>query len=311
VKRILVTGASGCIGRHCLPQLVARSYEVHAVSSRPLVAGPSSSVQWHRADLLKADDVSQLIAKVRPTHMLHLAWYVVPGQWAQARENYFWVQASLDLLRQFHAVGGTRVVMAGSCMEYDWRDGYCSEGSTPTNSATFYGACKNAIRLMLEGYSRTSGFSGAWGRIFFLYGPYEHPMRLVASVIRSLLRGEPARCSHGAQRRDYLYVADVAAAFTALVDNELEGPINIASGQATAVKDIVGRIATRLGREDLVRLGAIPTDPDEAPLVVGDVRRLNKELGWRPQYDLDTGLEETIAWWRGQLSVPVAAEARS
>jgi len=181
MRNILVTGASGCIGRHVVPLLAARGWQVHAVSRREML--DAEGVTVHRADLLDAGDRSHLIEAVKPSHLLHLAWYIAPGRWAASPENYRWVEASLELVRLFRDSGGVRVVTAGSCLEYDWQYGYCSEERTPLTPHTFYGTCKSALGALLKGYAGASGFSNAWARIFFLYGPYEHPDRLIASVI--------------------------------------------------------------------------------------------------------------------------------
>ena len=145
--------------------------------------------------------------------------------------------------------------------------------------------------------------SHAWARIFFLYGPREHPKRLVSSVIRSLLLGEPARCSHGRQIRDYLHVEDVADALVALLHSEVRGPINIGSGVPVTLRDIVSCIARKLDQAPLVQFGAVPSHPHDSPLVIADVTRLAAELKWRPRYDLDRGLDATIAWWQSELQV--------
>ena len=239
------------------------------------------------------------MAEVQPSHLLHLAWQVVPGKWAAntSTESLVWVQGSLEILRQFSEAGGIRVVMAGSCTEYDWNLGYCSELSTPRNPHSFYGVCKNALQAVAEAYANRAGVSSAWSRVFFLYGPHEHPARLVSSVILSLIRSEQARCSHGNQIRDYLHVEDVADALVALLSSDVRGPVNIASGRPVTVRNIVRKIAERLGRSDMVKFGAIPVSEGEYPFVIGDVRRINREVGWEPRYDLDTGLEQTISWW--------------
>ena len=192
--------------------------------------------------------------------------------------------------------------MAGSCAEYDWRYGYCSEATTPLAPTTLYGICKYSLQLMLSAFSKQAGLSAAWGRIFFLFGQYEHPDRLVAYVIRSLLREEMARCSHGNQIRDFLYVQDVADAFVVLLDSAVSGPINIASGRPVALRELIYKIAAKFKREDLVQLGAVSTPPDEPPLLVADVRRLHDEVDWTPKYDLDTGLEQTIEWWKHETN---------
>jgi nucleoside-diphosphate-sugar epimerase len=302
MTRVLLTGASGFIGRHCVPLLLARGYEVHAATSQ----APSAArgVCWHQADLLDAAQVAALLAAVQPTHLLHLAWYAVPGEYWTSPQNFRWVQASLALLEAFARQGGRRVVAAGTCAEYDWRYGLCAEDVTPLAPATPYGVCKHALQTMLASFAEQAGLSAAWGRIFFLYGAGEHPARLVASVIGALLRREPARCTHGEQVRDFLYVEDVAAAFVELLGGDVCGPVNVASGIPVRLKEIVQTIGAMVGREELIQLGVVPAPPGEPPVLLADTRRLREEVGWRPTYDLATGLAETIRWWQGQALEP-------
>ena len=300
MKRVLVTGATGFIGRHSLAGLLAADYEVHAVTLEPPLVDPSSVV-WHRADLLDTHHIPDLLATVRPSHLLHFAWYATPGRYWIAPENLQWVQASLALLQAFTQAGGQRVVMAGTCAEYDWNYGFCSEAITPLAPRTLYGVCKHALQMMLIRFAQDNQVSSAWGRVFFLYGPHERRERLIPTVICSLLRNEPALCTHGNQVRDFLHVQDAASAFVALLDSSVTGPVNVASGQAVRLKDMIDAIAAKTDQAQLVRLGAIPTPIDEAPFLVADVRRLRDDVGWQPHFDLTTGLDQTIDWWRQLL----------
>lgn len=310
MKRVLVTGATGCIGRHACAQLLARGWEVHGVTSK-LPAEGGAGVQMHLGDLLQPGAAEALMQGVEPSHLLHLAWYIAPGKWAAAPQNYLWVEASLGLVRAFQAAGGQRMVTSGSCLEYDWRYGYCSERLTPMQPHTFYGVCKNALSQVVEGYANVAGLSSAWGRIFFLYGPWEHPERLVASVARSLATGQPARTSHGRQIRDYLFADDIANALVTLLESDVRGPINIGSGKAVTLRQIVERLGAIAGRADLLEIGAIPPAPTDAPLVVADVTRLHGELGWRPKTSLDEGLQATLDWWRAQAGVLTHGETKA
>jgi nucleoside-diphosphate-sugar epimerase len=297
MNRVLITGASGFLGRHCLAFLARRAAEVHAVIRSGACEVPVGT-HTHAVDLLDPVQVETLLAKVRPSHLLHLAWITTPGTYWTTPENVRWVEASLHLLRMFAEHGGRRVVMAGSCAEYDWSAGRCLETATRLLPATLYGVCKNALRAVLEAFAARANLSAAWGRVFFLYGPHEHPRRLVPSVVRALLAGEPALCSSGIQERDFLHVADAAEAFVELLQSQVCGAVNIASGEAVTVGTVVRRLADLLGRPNLVRLGALPLAESEPPLLVADVSRLREELKWSPRFDLGQGLAHTIDWWR-------------
>lgn len=299
MKRVLVTGASGFVGYQSLAPLVARGFDVIAVTSRT-VNLPFQDVTWAKADLMDPVVCGELLAAYRPEFLLHFAWYAEPGRFWTSPENFRWVQASLGLLEQFAKHGGRRVVSAGSCAEYDWSAGHCLENQSVLSPATTYGICKHAMQLMQSEFCKQAGISQAWGRIFLTYGPREDPRRLVASVINSLLEYRPARCSHGGQIRDLMHVQDVAEAFVALLDSEVEGAVNVASGNPVALKEVIGTIANLLERADLVQLGAIPSSLDEPGLLTADTGRLRSEVGWTPRYDLESGLDQTIDWWKSR-----------
>jgi nucleoside-diphosphate-sugar epimerase len=300
MKKVLLTGATGFIGSHCIAPLLERGYEVHA-TSRTVPPDADARVAWHPADLLQGGGQA-LVERVNPSHLLHLAWYVVPGKLIGAPENFDWVRASFELVRAFADAGGKRLAVCGSGYEYDWAHGYCTEGLTPTVPDTVYGSCKHALHELVRSFAAVRELSAAWPRVFFLYGPREHPQRLVSSVILSLLKGEPARTSHGRQVRDYMHVQDVADGLVAVLDSDHVGAVNVSSGQATTLREIVLTAGRLLGRPELVQLGALPARANDVPLVVGANARAGA-LGFTPRYDLESGLGQTIAWWKERATV--------
>jgi nucleoside-diphosphate-sugar epimerase len=308
-RRVLVTGAGGFIGRWSLAALGARRFDVHAVVS-PRHAGtrspPPVGATVHHADLLNPESIDALLAAVRPTHLLHFAWIATPGVYWTSAENDRWLQAGTHLARHFFAAGGERAVMAGSCAEYDWsRVTVCREDSSPLADTAGakpvpYAAAKLEMHRRLTNLGRQAGASSAWGRIFFQFGPGEQASRLVPYVARSLLAGREALCTPGTQVRSFLHVNDVAEAFAALLDSPVQGAVNIGSGEPVSVAALIGAIAARLGRADLVRLGAVPMPAGEPAILLPDVSRLQAEVAWQPRFDLDSALDDTIAWWREQ-----------
>jgi len=299
-RRVLVTGAGGFIGRGCLPLLVAAGYEVHAVSSRA-APDPLPGVHWHRLDLLDPAAVADLCDGVHATDLLHLAWVTTPGAYTRDATNLDWLAASLHLTRRFVEHGGRRIVGAGTCFEYaHGGTERLHESTSPLQPDTLYGTSKVAAHAVIARFAAEVGVASAWGRVFFLYGPQEHPNRLVSSVILALLDGREAACTVGTQVRDFLHVRDVAAAFVALLRSDVTGAVNVASGEDVTVRDLVMEIGDQLGRPELVALGARPLPPKEPPTIVADVDRLRREVGFEPTFGLRDGLRDSIAWWRRQ-----------
>lgn len=297
MNRVLVTGATGFIGGHALAPLRERGFEVHASARTP--PAETGDVTWHAGDLLHPGTPERLIAEARPTHLLHLAWNAEPGVYWTTPENLAWAQASFALYRAFAEAGGRRAVGAGTCAEYDWSHPVCRESETPLAPATLYGAAKQSVGALLCAHGAAHGPSTAWGRVFFLYGPREHPNRLVPAVVRGLLAGERIAVTHGRQVRDFMHVADVAAAFAALVEHEdVQGPVNIAGGEPISLRELIGQIAARIDGPGRVDLGAREAPAGEPPVLLADTRRLHEEVGFAARFDLAAGLEDAIAWWR-------------
>jgi len=298
MSRVLVTGASGYVGRQVVEALLRRGHDVVAASSR--AHGDAGGGHAVAADLLAPGGPATLVAEAGAQHLVHLAWYAEHGRFWTAADNLGWVGATLALLRAFREAGGRRAVVAGTCAEYAWDgDEPLVESATPLRPATLYGAAKHASRIAAEAYAGQEDLSLAWGRIFFSFGPGEAPGRLIPSVAGALLRGEEAPVTGGAQVRDFIAVEELGDAFAALVDSDVRGAVNVASGRGVAVRDVVAMVARAAGGEELVRYGALPDRPDDPASIVADVTRLEREVGWRPREPLEAGIERTVRALRG------------
>lgn len=299
--KVFLTGTTGFIGSHLARVLLQHGCEVHALvrqtSNRYRIREILPELKLVIGDLLD-DAVDREVLRIRPDACIHLAWYVQPGKYPSALENMDLLRASLRLAETLSTAGCHRLIAAGTMFEYDPDLTAAALESSLTGPRHLYAASKLALCEALTQFCRLAKIQFAWTRLFYQYGPYEHPQRLVPVIINSLLRGEIAKLTPGEQVCDYLHVADTAEALWAIAQSELSGVVNVGSGEPHTVRDIALSIGRIMGRPHLIGLNALPYVPDWPMHLVADNSRLKTSTDWRPKFSLDAGLTNTIQWWR-------------
>jgi nucleoside-diphosphate-sugar epimerase len=292
VRRLLITGASGFIGRHCLS--LAASYgsfdELHAAGRRSVDDGTAI---WHVADLRESRQAEELVRSVRPTHLLHCAWIATPGVYLRSPENLDWLTVTIALARAFGEQGGARFVGVGSSAEYAPTAGLCREDVTPIQPNSVYGKCKAASWQAIQAAGQHHGYSCAWGRIFLPYGPGDSAQRLVPSLVTALRAGKPIETTHGRQLRDFIFAPDAAGLLVRLVAGTGSGAYNVGTGRGVPVRQAIEILAKTLGAApDLLRFGARPLAEGEPMELVADMDKVGREFAWSAA----TSLEDGLAW---------------
>lgn len=308
MTRVLITGASGFIGSHCLRRLTARRCDVHAVARR-VPEEPQPGVVWHSRDLRDPAQAVGIVAEVQPSYLLHCAWIATPRVYAAAPENLDWVRSTAAMAAAFGAHGGRRFVGIGSSAEYCPSDKPCVEDETPIRPASIYGKCKAAAWLTVQAAAQHYGFTAAWGRLFLVYGPGDSPQRLVPSIINALIAGNPIRTTEGLQQRDFIYAPDAGDFFVALLFADQSGAFNVGTGRASTVRSVIQYVAAACGKPELVQLGAIQPAPDDPPVLVADMAKVRAELGWSAPTDIWTGLSRVLALRHASQIDPPGSES--
>lgn len=300
MTRLFLTGASGFIGSHVTRAALAAGSQVAALvmPGDPLtrlqdVVGQMTLIEGEMKDL---PGLRPVLAKWSPEACIHLAWYVEPGNYQDSPGNLSCLAESLTLLQELPQIHCNRVVVAGTVCEYDTDAGFLREDS-PTRPTTLYAASKLALNLLGQQLAAKAGFTLAWGRAFYLYGPSEDERRAVPGLIRSLLGRKPFPATLGEQIRDYLHVEDVASAFCTLADKGAEGTYNICSGNPVTMRALMETVEEIVGHPGLIHFGERPANTWDPPFVCGDNHKL-RDLGWKPRYTLRSGLTQTIDWWK-------------
>lgn len=294
MKRVLLTGATGLIGKYAIDPLIDAGFEVFAVSSSEAKCKMQSAkgLNFVCADLLDSVDIKRVFEEIKPDYLLHFAWDTRPGVYLEDNSNFDWVKSSLEMIKQFKLNGGKRAVFAGTCFEYEFEYetlGAPLKENAKLNPTSTYAKCKNHLNALSTLYSAKNDISFGWGRIFYVYGENEQEKRLIPFVIKTLSEGNEFKTSAGDLIKDYMFAGDIAEAFVKFLDSNVEGCVNICTGIPVTVADVAITIAKKLGKENLVKLEPKPSK--EPGRILGDNTRLAKEVGFSAKYSLSEGID--------------------
>jgi len=272
MKRILLTGATGFVGRQIHKCLLEAGHEVLPVlrpgSEDRLCQGAPADIGIVTNDVF-AEQPEWWAEKCEGADaVIHAAWYVEPGKYLDSPRNLDCVAGTLALAQGVASAGVKQLIGIGTCMEYRLPSDSLDVGA-PLDPQTLYAACKLSVYHMLTQYLATTRTSLSWCRLFYLYGEGEYPTRLVPYIRERLARGEVAKLSAGTQLRDFLDVRQAGAMIANVVETGQPGAINICSGMPTTIRQLAERIADDFGRRDLLEFGTASIHPSDPAAVVG------------------------------------------
>lgn len=292
----LVTGAGGFLGLHLCRALRARGDE--PIRTRRTDAGHDDpAARWIRCDLTDARSVDELLAAARPARIVHLAGFASgDSSLAGARQALeLNVRATGNLLlAAAAAVPTARVVVAGTLEASSLSD-------APVRFHTAYGASKQMVELTVRMMRELHGQDAVCVRIGNTYGPDEpNVRRLVPHVVLGLLRGDRPAVSSGTRRVDWIHVDDVVAGLLRAADHvgPLPPTLDLGTGIATAVREVVTMLSDHVGAPDGPVFGEMPDRPGDQ--CVADVAATRAVLGWVPRIALSDGIAQTVGWYRAR-----------
>lgn len=241
--KILVTGATGFVGRHLVRALLDNGCSVRAVARN---AGTAARMPWiNEVEFIAADVHAPLLDVAQLTHgvdaLAHLAWPGLPNYQGlfHFEQNLF---ADYSFIKRAVEAGVKQVMVTGTCFEYGPQSGPLGE-DTATAPDNPYGLAKNTLRQFLEHLQVNQPFTLQWARLFYLYGEGQNPNSLLAALDRAIDAHEPHfNMSGGEQLRDYLPVEQAAGGLASLLRcREFSGVVNCCSGEPIAVRTLVER----------------------------------------------------------------------
>lgn len=292
--KILLTGASGFIGSAFARLALDKGHTVAGLilpgERLPSWSAGRTNLVWLPGTLEEPpwEDIVAFGAQA----CVHTAWITTPGIYLESPENERLRDLSLRFLRRLGMAGTGQILALGTCIEYRITNAPLREDDTPVAPTTTYSRCKNELRLALEHEAGTHGFRVCWGRVFYPYGPGEHPSRLCSAILQKLIHGESMVLKTPESIKDYIYIDDLAAALLTVLDTGFAGTINLGTSERISVRQIAGHLGALVGHQELIS-EAMGVAPDPFPFVVADTAKL-RQLGWRPLVPLEEGLRRLV-----------------
>jgi dTDP-6-deoxy-L-talose 4-dehydrogenase (NAD+) len=279
--KVLVTGATGFVGRHVVQALLARGCEVRAVARN---AETAADLSWINAVEFIAADIHAPTLNIQALTdgvdaLVHLAWPGLPNYQALFHFEHN-LMADYRFIKSAVEAGVSQVLVTGTCFEYGLQSGPLSE-QTAAQPSNPYGLAKNTLRVFLQNLQQVQPFTLQWARLFYLHGEGQNPNSLLAALDRAIDAGDDSfNMSAGEQLRDYLAIETAAGYLAAILQQrEFDGVINCASGQPISVRALVEQRLQARGSSIRLNLGHYPYPTHEPMAFWGVTDRLQQLLG--------------------------------
>jgi len=303
--RVLVTGATGFIGQHLCAALIRADAQVYGLrrpgnSPRWWSLDPGR-MTWLEADLNDRRRLESVVRPIQATHIIHLAAATSFERGPHGVERMIDdnLLGTMHLLQVLDGTDYTCFIQTGSAEEYGASVAPFHEDAS-LKPVSPYSASKAATSLFCDMFHRTLGWPTVVIRPFLVYGPGQPTDKLIPQAILAALTNQPLRITSGRQTREFTYIEDLIDGYlrAAMTKDAIGQTINLGTGMAMPVVEIVGKIIEMTGSAITPEVGALPDRPGEIMSYVCDNSRAGTLLGWSPSISLEQGLRITIDWYR-------------
>ena len=302
MKKAIVTGSTGFIGRFVVRELVKQNVVVYAMvwpeASQESVLPPG--VKPFVCSLSDIKTLPRLIDDRDIDAVFHIAWQGVSDSDAKCQEVQIQnLVSTLDLIEAMHEMGIGTIIGCGSLHEEEALV-EMKQDKVVNNLGLYYKAAKTAAHWMGKAKAGSYGIRFFWPLIN-TYGEEERSARLVNSIIRKIFRGESPELSTGDQYYDFVHVSDVAHALYLIADKGVDGTnYTIGSGNAKPLKEflqIVGQVANEMNGSNIaLGFGKHTSNVISLPKEVFDISNLKRDTGFEISVPFEEGIKRTALW---------------
>jgi len=314
---VLITGGAGFIGSHLVERLLGLGRRVVVVDNFCSFYDPAikrrnvAAVEGQSGFTLCEGDIrdAAFLDEVFGAHgfgcVVHLAAMagVRPSIADPRTYSEVNVGGTLNVLECCRAHGGPRLIFGSSSSVYGVNEKVpFSEDDRVERAISPYAATKLAGEVLCHTYHHLYGFPVVCLRFFTVYGPRQRPEMAIAKFIRLIdSGGEVPMFGDGTSRRDYTYCDDVVDGILGAMELSKEFElINLGNSRTVALRELIGLIEAALGKA--ARIKELPSQPGDVPITYADITKAERLLGYSPNFPIERGIEQAVAWYRAQPS---------
>lgn len=301
MDKVLVTGGTGFLGSWIVRILCNSGYKpillVRPGSNLNRLTG-LENIEIRKVD---SDLWGNSVQEISPSALIALDWTGVGNAARNDRSQFENIDRIIGVAKGAMEAGVGHYIGFGSQAEVGPYNSLITE-IAPTNPTTEYGRAKCHVRIQLEELFDGSGIKFSWGRIFSTYGQMDSPVWFIPQMINAFATKKEFAMTKGEQNWNYLHAYDFATAVLTLLNtNQAQGTINIAHPKSQALVSVAKTVASKMDSVNLLKIGAVSYRDDQVFQMIPDTNKLLL-LGWKPEIDLQNGLNQLIEWSLGKSS---------
>jgi len=306
-KSVLITGASAFIGACLTRRLLKENNKIHIITRDTTnlwrVGDILKDIEVHNLNLLNSEEIAKLARDISVDKIYHLATYGGYHYQNKVEEVINTnVIGTWNLFREFSKKGLETFINTSSSSEYGEKFEPMHEelSLTPNN---MYGASKAAGTILCSTYAKINKIPLVTLRLFSPYGYFDAKTRLIPTVITSCLLGKEIKLSQKDSKRDFIFIDDVVEAYLSASKllNSFGEVFNIGSGRQYTTGEIVFDIVNSIGKDVKIDLDNNLNRQYEPFMWVSDNKKAYEKLNWKPNVEIEVGLNKTINWFKNNL----------